>query len=183
MTASVAITVSPAPLTSYTSRACAGTCRRPLRAEQRHAFLAARHQQRVDLELAAQPLRASVEFALAASRSPATARNSARFGVISVAPLVAREIVAFGIDQHRLAMPAREADHARDVREPALAVVGQYYRIATRDELRIIGELGAQDLVARRGFEIDTQQLLLRGPITRSLTVVSIGAVAMQARA
>ena len=42
MTASVAMTVSPAPVTSDTSRACAGTCRRRASSKQRHAILAPR---------------------------------------------------------------------------------------------------------------------------------------------
>src|SRR5258706_210344 len=57
--------------------------------------------------------------------------------------------------------PAREADHARDMSKPALAIVRQDHCIAAGDELRVIGELGTQDLMTRFGFEIDSQKLVL----------------------
>ena len=85
MVASVAITVSPAPLTSDTSRFSAFTCSTPALAIQRHALLAARQQQRFQAELPAQLLRAPRQVA-SLFQAPTIWRSSSRFGVIRCAP-------------------------------------------------------------------------------------------------
>ena len=65
ISASTPITVSPAPLTSKTSRARVASWWL-LRREERHAFLAARHDERLEVELEAQLLRAPREVGLVA---------------------------------------------------------------------------------------------------------------------
>ena len=79
---SSAMTVSPAPVTSKTSRACAGSVSgsRAL-LEQRHPLLAARHEQQLELELRAQRLALAQQIGLVARTRPTTASNSPRFGV------------------------------------------------------------------------------------------------------
>ena len=162
MTPSVAITVSPAPLTSYTSRAWAGTCSRSPSRIQRHAFFAARHQQRVRSQLAAQlaaPCASSSRLVLPAPR------HFAKLGAVrreQRRAAIARVVVAFRIDEHRLARRARQRDHALDVREPALAVVGQDDRVACRaDALRNRAAWQRRTSWLGLGLEIDAQQLLL----------------------
>jgi hypothetical protein len=102
ITARVAITVSPAPETSKTSRATACSCSAPPAWKERHSLFTARHQQAVQPEIAraAPPPCAPVRPRRASGRPlaqlGAVGRHHGRAGIL-------REIVALGIDQHLLA--------------------------------------------------------------------------------
>ena len=58
-------------------------------------------------------------------------------------------------------MSPGKLDHSRDVRQPALAVVGQDDDVPIGDHPLVVRELVEQDLVTRRGLKVDTQHLLL----------------------
>ena len=47
------------------------------------------------------------------------------------------------------------------MRQPTLAVIGQHNDVTVRQLPLEFGQLGPQHFMRRRGFEIDTQQLLL----------------------
>src|SRR5882672_6642548 len=86
MTPRMAITVSPAPLTSYTSRATAGTCKRsPSRYRVMPSSL--RVTSSASTPSSARSLYARSVRSSSLFQRPATSRNSDRFGVINVAPL------------------------------------------------------------------------------------------------
>ena len=74
--------------------------------------------------------------------------------------LVAGVVLTLGVDQHLLAGRARAPDHARDVRETALAIVREYHCVARGKRHREIGELGRQHLARGRGLEVHAQELL-----------------------
>ena len=76
------MTVSPAPVTSNTSRACGRHLHVAGGVEQRHALFGARQQQGLEAELVAQ--RAAPLGCSSASlvQAPITCASSARFGVI-----------------------------------------------------------------------------------------------------
>ena len=134
--------------------------------EKGHALLAARHQQCVEAQFAAQFLNPGSEVRF---RCPApddftqfrtVRRDHRRAGVL--APLV-----ALGIDQHRLARRAGQGDHFSDVGQAALAVVGKDHRIAGSDTALEFGQLGLQDFMRGRRLEVDAQQLLLAADDTQ----------------
>ena len=75
--ASVAMTVSPAPVTSKTSRACGLHMQLALRVEQRHAVFAQRHQQRVQPQVLAQLLRLGRAVHRRSRQAPTTCCSSA----------------------------------------------------------------------------------------------------------
>ena len=155
-----AMTVSPAPETSYTSRATAGNVERAVRREEAHAFLGARDEQRRDVERLAQRHRLGGHLARIA---PATHHlpEFAAIGRDHRRAAIAVPVLALGVDQHGLARRARALDHRRDVREPALAVVGEDEEVRVGEQAFEVGQLGRQHLVRGRGLEIDAQQLLL----------------------
>ena len=127
---------------------------------QAHALLAARDQQRLGAQFAPQRLRPRGQVVLV---FPAP-HHFAHFGAVGRddgGAMVARIVVALGIDQDGLAGGAREFDHFRDMREPALAVVGQHQHVAVGEQRLEIGQLVRQHFVAGQGLEIDAQQLLL----------------------
>ena len=157
--ASVAITVSPAPVTSKTSRACVGTCSMPVVVEQRHALFAARDQQGVEVDAPAQRLRALVQRRPRRASAPTPARSSERFGVITVAPAIARVVAALRVDQHRLAGRRAELDHARHVGQPALAVVGEQHHVVRRQRRSKSSSLRPAPR-GRARLEVDAEQLL-----------------------
>ena len=101
------------------------------RRHQRHARLAARHQHGLAADRAIELGGGGGDLRLVRSRARRVASaSSCRFGVIRVAPLVDRKILALGIDDHRLAelaAPPRSgcADDTR--RERALGIVGQHH--------------------------------------------------------
>ena len=124
---SVAITVSPAPETSNTSRATRrNVLRAGLRGVEAHALLRARDEQRVDAELGAQRLRLGRHVAPRRASGRRPARNSARLGVIIVAPRYSVQSSPLGSTSTGLPAARAPLDHRRDVREPALAVIGEH---------------------------------------------------------
>src|SRR5579859_6901703 len=125
-------------------------------AVQRHALFAARNQQRIQAELAAQLLRAPGQVVLALpAPGDFTEFRPVRRKQRSV--LVARIVVAFGIDKYRFSRRARRLDHAFYMPQPALAVVGQDDEVGISEPGLEIRELRQQDFVTGFGFEIDTQ--------------------------
>jgi hypothetical protein len=157
MTARVAMTVSPAPDTSNTS--CALPADDDFVSEQGHPLFAPGDQQGLQTEVAAQLARLGSELFVL----PATDHllQFERFGVITVAPAYLPHSSPLGSTSTGLSGGAGDADHFRDVGQPALAIVGQDDHIGVGYPALEIGQLGLQDLVRRRRFEIDTQQLLL----------------------
>jgi hypothetical protein len=83
--ARVEITVSPAPVTSNTSRAGPAGASPDARTQQGHAVLATGHQQgaQVEVGISAAPLLTS---SCSSAQPPTMASNSLRFGVIRLAP-------------------------------------------------------------------------------------------------
>ena len=129
--ASVAITVSPAPVTSNTSRASAGT----------RAWPAASNSDMPSSErVTSRPSRpSSARSRSARSAQLRLARPAAdHLGQLGAVrrdhggALVARVVVALRVDEHRLAGGAGLLDHRRDVRQAALAVVGEQDRVRDR---------------------------------------------------
>ena len=158
--ASAAITVSPAPLTSNTSRAFAASCSTPLSWYRLMPSSLRVSSSACGAQLAPQRLRARGEVVLAFPAS----HHFAHFGAIGRndgGAMVTRIVVALGIDQDDLAGRAREFDHFRDMGEPALAVIGQHQHIAAGQQRFEIRQLVRQYLMAGQGLEIDAQQLLL----------------------
>jgi hypothetical protein len=74
---------------------------------------------------------------------------------------IAGVIGALRVDQNGFARIAREGDHARDVREPALAVVGKEHRVVFWRELREGFVLHGQRLMVGLVLEVHSQQLLV----------------------
>src|SRR6185312_5809637 len=130
------------------------------RGEERHALLAPRHDERVELELGAQLLRTAREVLLVL---PAP-RNLAEFDAVrreeGRAP-VARVVPALRVDEHGLAVAAREGDHLLHALEAALPVVGKHDRVGAVHEPLVLVELRLEHLVAGRALEVDAQELLL----------------------
>ena len=183
ITASVAITVSPAPLTSYTSRACAGSCSAPLVREQRHALLAARDQQRVEPELRAQLLRRAASGRLRRFQRPTTSRNSARFGVSSVAPRSASSRRPWGRPARACRRARARRIISRDVRRgrPCRSRTGSPTSQSAQRRSKS-AQLGGQHLVDG-GVSKSMRSSCCWRPITRSLTRGARSRVAMQAGA
>ncbi len=127
--------------------------------EKRHALPAEGDEQRLEPEPAAQAPRAALEIGL---RLPA-ADHLAQLGAVRRhhgGAAVARPVVALGIDEHLLPRRLRHRDHARDVREPSLAVVGEDHHVARRQRGLEVGEFLRQHLARGRRLEVDAQQLL-----------------------
>src|SRR6185503_5492370 len=121
--------------------------------------LAAREEQRLQPELLAQRLRAALEILLVLPG----ADDFAQLGEVrreDARALVARVVVALGVDQHALPGAARGTDHLRDVVQPALAVVGKDDHVALGQRAAEVLELGREHLARRRLFEVDAQELL-----------------------
>ena len=130
----MAITVSPAPETSNTSRASAATLRMAaLGPHQRHAALGAGAEQAPAARPRASRPGGGHHLGFGAGRQPRRARELAGVGGEAVGAAVEAEIVALrvGEDRHaRLRAPRRSArrDHRR--RQHALGVVRQDQRLA-----------------------------------------------------
>jgi hypothetical protein len=75
--------------------------------------------------------------------------------------LIARVVVALGIDQDRSAGLSAESNHAADVCEPAFAVIRQYDGLRARQRALEIAQLRGKRFMAGRGFEVDAHELLL----------------------
>ena len=73
---------------------------------------------------------------------------------------VARIVAALGIDQHRLGELAGLLDHARDVRQAALAVVGEQDRVVGRQRRSYSARHAREHLVIGLVLEVDPEQLL-----------------------
>ncbi len=125
-----------------------------------HPVLAESHQQRLQLELLSQRLGLVCKFFFGFP----TPRDFAELCAVRCHECradVLRVVVALGIDKHGLALSAGKLDHSRDVREPALTVVGQDDYVPIGDHPFVVRELVEQDFVTWRGLEIDAQHLLL----------------------
>ncbi len=121
---------------------------------QTHAFLAARDQQRLGAKFASQCLRprGHVIFVFPAPH------HLAQFGAVGcndARAMITGIVVALGIDQDDLFCGTSQLDHLRYVREPALAVIGQYQDVAICQQHLEIGQLVGQYFTGRRGLEID----------------------------
>jgi len=129
-------------------------------AEQRHALLAARDEQRLERELAPQRLRAARHVGLVLpgahhlTQLRAVRRDDRRTAI-------ARIVVALRIDQHALLRAARELDHLPDVRHAALAVIGEQDQVALRQRGAILRELRGEHLARGGALEIKPHELLL----------------------
>ena len=127
--------------------------------EQGHALFRAGQQQGLDADVGAQTLDLGTQLVLVAPAAHhlgqlcTVGRDD---GGARVAPVVA----ALGVDQHRLAGGAGQLDHARDVRQAALAVVREQHQIVMRQlNLELVQHL-AQHLVVGLVLEVDADQLL-----------------------
>ena len=132
-----------------------------VRRVQAHPLLRARDEQRRRRRAAARSACAFAVISRVVAPAPDDLPELAAIGRDHRRAAIPVPVVALRIDQHRLSRGARALDHRRDVREPALAVVGQDHEIGVREQPVEVGELGREHLVRRRGLEIDAQQLLL----------------------
>ena len=149
MRASAAITVSPAPLTSKTSRARVGSRRVSVAVKSDmpsslRVTMSASSSSSVRSFWARRPRSASSD------QRPATSRNSRAVGREDGGAAVTRVIGALRIHQHGLAVGAGQLDHARHVRKTALAIVGKDDRVGFIDQSLELVQLGRQHLVAWR---------------------------------
>ena len=119
--ASAAMTVSPAPVTSATSRASAGRSASPSGAEQPHAVFAARDEHAVAAGALAEPPggrhRASSAVRM---RMCVTASASWWFGVMTVAPRVVVDVRHLRIDEDRDAASSAPRRWPRDAAATSL---------------------------------------------------------------
>src|SRR6185295_10300811 len=108
-------------------------------------FLAARKQYRIDAQFAPQLLHARFEIGLA---FPAP-DNLSQFGTIRRdhrRPDITHIVVTLWVDQDTPAGGTHEFDHARDVREPALAIVRQDDDVLRQQQRLVFVELLRQYL-------------------------------------
>ena len=154
-----AITVSPAPETSNTSRACGRHRPCALGSVERHAVLAAREQQGLQSKFGAQCLGATrqVGFVLPAADHFAQFRPVRRQ---ERGALVPRVIVTLGINEHPLASGLRAIDHAGDMCEAALAVVREDHEVGRGKQRRVVVQQRGKSFRFRHVFEVDAKHLL-----------------------
>src|SRR5438045_1142669 len=150
---SVAMTVSPAPETSYTSRARAGIEWAPA-SEKRLIPCSERVTSNASTPSSERSHCALRVSSCSSSQRPITWRSSPRFGVSSCAPRYLAQSSPFG------PMRTRALDHRRYVREPAFAIVRHHHDVDFVQQPLVIRELRREQLVRRRLLEIDPQQLL-----------------------
>ena len=132
-----------------------------VRRVEAHPLLRARDEQRRRRRAAARSACAFAVISASSRQRPTTLPELAAIGRDHRRAAILVPVVALRIDEHRLSRGARALDHRRDVREPALAVIGEDQEIGVGEQPVEVGELGREHLVRRRGLEIDAQQLLL----------------------
>ena len=109
--------------------------------EERHALLRAR--------VSSSASRSSSRRSACARRARSSSSRAAPDDLAELAAIgrdqrgaaIPLPLVALRIDEHRLAGCARALDHRRDVREAALAVVGQHERVGPGEQALEVGEL------------------------------------------
>ncbi len=121
-----------------------------------HPLLRASEEQRPHVELAPQSLHTPLEIRFVTPASDHLSKLTA-IRCHQARPAVLVPILALGVDQHGLVRGARALDHRPDVGEASLTVVGQHQGVGGGQQRVEIGELGGEELVRRRGLEVDTQ--------------------------
>jgi hypothetical protein len=139
--------------------------------KQCHALFAAGQQHGVELERLAQVLCPGAQIGFVAPG----ADDLLQFGPVGGddgGAAVAGVVAALGVDEYRFAGAAGSGHHAVDVRQTALAVVGEQYRLMVWQQAQEGRRSVRPALRGRASFSKSSRSSCCWRPMTRSLTVV-----------
>ena len=105
-------------------------------------------------------------------QGPITCASSARFGVMTRRARIAAVVVTLRVHQHRLSRRPRQLDHPRDVRQPALAVVGKQHRVMLGQHPREVASACPPAPRGPAGSRNPRRTSCCARPMTRSFTQV-----------